>query len=56
MEDEILKDFNAPILAPKLTYRSYNKMQIDLWEQLEYKVIERVIDSRIDTVIDLETI
>lgn len=55
-DEELLKGFKAPLLPPKLTYRSYNKMQIDLWDKLEYKVVEKVIDSRLDTVSDLELI
>ena len=55
-DGQLLKGLNIPLLPPKLTYRSYNNMQIDLWDKLEYKVAERVIDTKLDTVRDLEQI
>lgn len=51
---EIMKGFKVPLLPPKLTYRSYNNMQVDLWDKLEYKAVERISDTRIDTVANLE--
>jgi hypothetical protein len=40
-------------LQPKIMYVSYNKMQIDLWDRLEYKVSEKITDSRIDMINEL---